>query len=114
MGRTVLRADAAVFVIDRGNGSGLAGFSEAGTRSVADGCTSSPVGYVEAWYVDPDARKVGHGRGLLQAGEDWARSRGYSEMASDALIDNVISHESHRRSGYVEVDRVVTFRKPLK
>ena len=109
---TLAKADAAVFVLERESG-GLGGFIEAGTRSVADGCTSSPVGYVEAWYVDPDARKSGHGRALLAAGESWARSMGYTEMASDALLDNLVSHEAHKRSGYIEVDRVVIFRKPL-
>jgi len=34
-------------------------------------------------------------------------------MGLDALIDNDVSREAHRRSGYVEVDRVITYRKPL-
>jgi hypothetical protein len=38
----------AVFVADRGNG-GLGGFLELGQRSLADGCDSSPVAYVEGW-----------------------------------------------------------------
>src|SRR5207248_1277881 len=113
MRRTLARRDAAVLVLERDGGQSLAGFVEAGTRSVADGCLSSPVGYVEAWYVDPDARQAGNGRALLKAAEDWARAQGYTEMASDALIDNLVSHEAHKRSGYVEVDRVVVFRKPL-
>lgn len=113
MRRTLARPDAAVLVLERDGGQSLAGFVEAGTRSVADGCLSSPIGYVEAWYVDPDARRAGSGRALLKAAEDWARAQGYTEMASDALLDNIVSHEAHKRSGYVEVDRVVIFRKPL-
>jgi hypothetical protein len=35
-------------------------------------------------------------------------------MASDALLDNDVSHRAHERSGYVEVDRVVQFRKALR
>ena len=106
------RPDGEVFIAERDDGS-VAGFVEAGTRPYADGCDTSPVGYVEAWYVDPDVRRLGYGRALLRAAEDWARSRGYREMASDALLDNDVSHEAHRRSGYVEVDRVITYRKPL-
>jgi hypothetical protein len=34
-------------------------------------------------------------------------------MASDALLDNEISHAAHRRAGCEEVDRVVQFRKDL-
>lgn len=113
MRRTLAKADAAVFVLAREIGEALAGYIEVGSRSVADGCSTTPVGYVEAWYVDPDVRKAGHGRALLEAGEAWARAMGYTEMASDALLDNLVSHESHKRSGYTEVDRVVTFRKPL-
>lgn len=112
MRATIARTDAAVFVIDRGDGR-LAGYVEAGERSIADGCESSPVAYIEAWYVDPDVRRSGYGRSLLEAAEQWARDRGRSEMASDALIDNHVSHEAHRKSGYEEVDKVITYRKTL-
>ena len=106
------RSDADVFVVDRGDGS-LAGFVEAGSRPYAEGCGTSPVGYVEAWYIDQDVRRQGFGRALLKAAEDWARQRGYSEMASDALLDNETSHRAHKASGYAEVERIVTFRKSL-
>ncbi len=106
------RSDADVFVAERDNGS-IAGFVEVGARPYADGCDSSPVGYIEAWYVDPDVRRSGYGRALLAAAEEWARGRGYREMASDCRLDNAISHAAHRRAGYEEVDRVVQFRKPL-
>ena len=106
------RADAEVFVAERPDGS-VAGFVETGTRLYADGCDTSPVGYIEAWYVDPDVRRSGYGRALLAAAEDWARRRGYREMASDAQLDNEVSHAAHRRSGYEEVDRIVQFRRIL-
>jgi aminoglycoside 6'-N-acetyltransferase I len=106
------RPDAAVFIAVRSDGSPC-GYVEAATRSYADGCSTSPVGYIEAWYVDPDVRREGYGRALLEAAEAWAVEQGYREMASDALLDNDVSHEAHKRSGYVEVDRVITYRKPL-
>lgn len=112
MERFRARDDAAVFVVDRGDGT-LAGFVEVGTRSHADGCETSPVGYIEAWFVDPDVRRQGHGLALLAAAEEWARGRAYVEMASDALLDNTVSHAAHRRAGYQEGDRVVGFRKVL-
>ena len=112
MRATIARSDAQVFVLDRGDGR-LAGYVEVGERSIADGCESSPVGYIEAWYVDPDFRRSGHGRALLERAEEWARERGRAEIASDALIDNDGSHAAHRQSGYEEVDRVVTYRKSL-
>ena len=106
------RSDAEVFVVERDDGS-IAGFVEVGARQYADGCETSPVGYIEAWYVDPDVRRGGYGRALLEAAEGWARERGYREMASDAQLGNDVSHAAHLRSGYQEVDRVVQFRKEL-
>jgi aminoglycoside 6'-N-acetyltransferase I len=106
------RSDSEVFVLDRADGS-LAGFVEAGSRPYAEGCDTTPVGYVEAWYVDDDFRRQGYGRALLDAAEDWARCQGYREMASDALLDNLTSHRAHKASGYTEVERIVTFRKAL-
>jgi aminoglycoside 6'-N-acetyltransferase I len=93
--------------------AGLVGFVEASLRSVADGCDSSPVGYVEGWYVAPAHRGLGVGRRLVEAAQDWARSRGCTEMASDAEISNPGSIDAHRRLGFEEVSRVVTLRKSL-
>lgn len=106
------RADATTFLALRDNGT-LCGFVEVGARAYADGCDSSPVGYIEGWWVDDDMRRRGVGRALFVAAEEWARSMGYTEMASDALIDNAVSHEAHQRCGYEEVERLVVFRKTL-
>jgi aminoglycoside 6'-N-acetyltransferase I len=106
------RSDAEVFVVERPEG-GLAGYVEVASRAYADGCSTSPVGYVEAWYVDADVRRAGYGRALLAAAEDWARKQGYAEIASDALLDNDVSFHAHLGVGYRVVDRVVQFRKPL-
>jgi aminoglycoside 6'-N-acetyltransferase I len=106
------RPDATVFVASRPDGS-LCGFVEVGARAYAEGCETSPVGFIEGWYVDADVRQLGYGRALLEAAEDWARKEGYSEMASDALLDNTVSHRAHGRCGYEEVVRLVAFRKPL-
>lgn len=35
---------------------GLYGFLEVGTRDHAEGCQTSPVGYIEAWHVDVEMR----------------------------------------------------------
>lgn len=106
------RSDAEVFVAEDSDGA-VVGFVEVGSRPYADGCETSPVGYIEAWFVDADMRREGCGRALLDAAEDWARSRGYREMASDALIGNDVSHAAHLKAGYEEVDRVVQYRKSL-
>lgn len=112
MHQLLANPNAAVFIAERADGS-VCGFVEVGTRAYADGCDTSPVGYVEAWWVDADMRRCGLGRALLAAAENWARDMGYTEMASDALLDNTVSHEAHKHSGYEEVERLVVFRKSL-
>ena len=107
------RSDATTFVAERPDGS-LCGFVEVGTRPYAEGCNSSPVGYVEGWWVDEDVRRAGVGRSLLHAAEEWALRQGYREMGSDALLDNLTSHAAHQRCGYEEVERLVMFRKTLR
>ncbi len=101
-----------VFVAPRAGG-GLCGYIEVGERPYAEGCDSTPVGYIESWWVDEDVRGTGIGGGLVSAAEDWARARGRTEIASDALLDNLLSHAAHRALGYEEVERLVVFRKDL-
>lgn len=101
-----------VFVAVREDGK-LGGFLEAGTRDYADGCKTSPVGYIEGWYVDEDLRRQGIGVALMQAAEDWARAQGLTEMASDTWLDNEGSIRAHLKLGYEEVERAVHFAKKL-
>lgn len=107
------RPDAVVLVAERADGRGLAGFAEVGERSIADGCESSPVAYLEGWFVDADARRSGVGRALVHAALVWARDRGLREMGSDALLDNDVSHAAHGAIGFDEVDRVVVYRRDV-
>jgi aminoglycoside 6'-N-acetyltransferase I len=93
--------------------SGLCGFLEASQRKYADGCNTSPVGYIEGWYVDPDHRRNQVGAQLVQAAEAWARQSGLQEMASDCIIDNIISLKAHNALGYEEVERLIHFKKQL-
>lgn len=103
---------AAVFVYDPGDGK-AAGVLELSLRSHVDGCASSPVPYVEAWYVDEAFRRRGVGRALMEAACDWAVIRGFAEMGSDALVGNVVSERAHAAIGFEEVGRVVQFRRTL-
>lgn len=92
----------------------LAGFAEIDLRSHADGCDPlRPVGYLEGWYVAVEYRRLGIGRRLLSAAEEWARSHGCAEMASDTWIDNEVSQTCHEALGFEVVDRCVHYRKRL-
>jgi aminoglycoside 6'-N-acetyltransferase I len=100
----------AAFVCPRPD-AGLCGLAEVSIRASAPGCTTDRIGYLEAWYVDPDWRGSGVGRALVQAAEDWARSAGCREMASDTSPSYPVSPLAHAALGYEEVERF--FRKDL-
>ena len=89
------------------------GFAEVSLRSHAESCHSTPVAYLEGWFVDEAVRRSGVGAALIEAVEAWGRSQGCHEMASDTELDNVISQQAHQALGFEEVDRVVCFRKFL-
>jgi aminoglycoside 6'-N-acetyltransferase I len=103
-----------VILVAESSGSDLVGFLEIDLRSHADGCNPSrPVGYVEGWFVAQEYRRQGIGAKLLAAAEDWARSQGCVEMASDTWIDNEVSQRAHEAIGFEVVDRCVHYRKTL-
>ena len=91
----------------------LVGFLELDHRKYAPGCSSSPVPFIEGWYVEPDAQGRGIGRALVEAAETHARAAGHHEIASDAEAENADGIAAHRALGYEEIERVVCFRKSL-
>ena len=84
---------------------------ELSLRPFADGCASSPIPYVEGWYVELASRRRGLGRALMDAAVAWARERGYWEIASDTLIENSEGNNAHRALGFEEVERAIRFRR---
>src|SRR5689334_11193529 len=81
-----------IILVAEASDATLAGFLEVDLRSHADGCNPlRPVGYVEGWYVAENQRHKGVGKKLLAAAEEWARSQGCLEIASDTWIDNEVS-----------------------
>jgi aminoglycoside 6'-N-acetyltransferase I len=104
----------AVFVaVNPENPSTLCGFAEVSRRAYAEGCETSPVGFLEGWYVDAQFRRRGVGRALLAVAEQWARDKGCREFASDALADNAVSAAAHQALGFQEVEVIRCFRKEL-
>jgi aminoglycoside 6'-N-acetyltransferase I len=100
----------ATFVCLRDTG-GLCGLVEVSIHTSAPGCQSDRIGYLEAWYVDPDCRNQGIGRALAEVAEKWARAQGCFEMASDTTLFYPLSPTAHAALGYEEVERY--FRKEL-
>jgi aminoglycoside 6'-N-acetyltransferase I len=94
-----------VFVAER-TGGGQCGFVEVAVRPWAIGCLARPIGYIEGWFVDENARRQAIGRALVGAAENWARSKGCRQMASDADLGNTVSHQAHGALGYEETTRL--------
>lgn len=101
------------FVAARCDDGALIGFAEASLHPHAIGCTSTPIGYLEGWWVDAQHRRSGVGAQLVAACEAWARAQGCREMASDALLENMVSDQAHRRLGYAEAGRLIHYAKML-
>lgn len=90
------------------------GFVEAALRhDYVNGCKTSPVAFLEGIFVKPEARGRGVARAMVGAVEAWAREQGCTEFASDAALENFVSHDMHRALGFAETQRVVFFRKVL-
>ena len=90
------------------------GFIEGSIRGdYVNGTETSPVGFVEGVFVVPAWRRRGIARQLYAAIGDWAKARGCSELASDALLENEASQRAHRALGFRETERVVYFTKHL-
>lgn len=104
--------NSAVFLASNMDGKQVA-FIEVGLRDYAEGCDTSPVGYILAWYVDPHVRGQKLGRELIHVAEQWAREKGVTEIASDTWLDNHASIQAHLNMGYYEADRLVHFVKRL-
>jgi aminoglycoside 6'-N-acetyltransferase I len=109
----LLKSGGVVFVVEEDQAK-LVGFAEVSLRhDHVDGASICPVPYLEAWFVEAAFRKQGIGRALMEAVENWASSHNYTELASDAEIENSLSIRLHKQLGFVEIDRNVTFLKTL-
>lgn len=92
----------------------MVGFIELNLRNFAEGSRSSPVPYIEAWFVAREFRAQGIGSQLISSAERWALENGYSEIASDTELHNHRSIAMHTHLGFRETERVVCFLKTLK
>lgn len=105
------RSDQAAFLARDREGRAL-GFAEVSLRTdYVNGCETSPVGFLEGIYVIPTERRQGVARMLVGAVRDWTRALGCSELASDAELENAVSHAMHAALGFEETQRVVYFRQ---
>jgi aminoglycoside 6'-N-acetyltransferase I len=90
------------------------GFLELNIRNFAEGSRSPKIPYIEAWYIKPRFRGNGYGGLFMRKAEQWAISKGYSELASDTEFENERSIIMHKHLGFEETERIVCFLKKLR
>lgn len=90
-----------------------AGFIELTIRSSAEDCMTSPVLYVEGWFVDEGHRGTGVGKALMEAGFAWGRGMGCKEVGSDARVDNEGSAKAHLAMGFADAGVIRCFRRGI-
>src|SRR4051794_27304508 len=91
----------------------LGGFIEYSVRTHGDGCSTSPVAWIEGGGVARELRGGGVGRALIAEVERWARAQGYAGLGSDTWLDNAGSIAAHEALGFEPTERVQFFCKRL-
>jgi aminoglycoside 6'-N-acetyltransferase I len=109
----ILSAQGIVLVAESSS-QGLVGFAEISLRNdQVEGTSTTPVPYLEGWYVKPAFRTQGIGKALLHSAEDFAMQVGFTELASDTEVINYTGIDIHKHLGFREVGRTVHFVKSL-
>ncbi|KAB2655440.1 GNAT family N-acetyltransferase [Brucella tritici] len=105
--------DAVTFIAESAIGQ-IAGFAEAALRrDYVNGCSTSPVLFLEGIFVSPEYRQHGVARLLCEAIANWGREKGCTEFASDVSFENLDSQNFHAALGFDETERVIFYRKSL-
>jgi aminoglycoside 6'-N-acetyltransferase I len=79
-----------------------------------EGSETSPVGYVEGIFVNPDYRRQGISNELMKKGEEWIKKQGCKQIGSDIESDNITSYQFHMKIGFKEANRIICFIKDIE
>jgi ribosomal protein S18 acetylase RimI-like enzyme len=77
----------------------------------ADFFTGLPNAHIEVVAVAPEAEGQGLARLLIEAGENWARTRGMTHATLNVFVDNSHARAVYQRLGYSP--ETIRYRKPL-
>jgi GNAT superfamily N-acetyltransferase len=94
--------DVAVFVIDRPAGEGLAacGMGFIYERFPGPGLPDGRFGYVLGMATDPEFRRRGYGRAILEALLDWYRANGVRRVDLHATADGEPLYRAYGFAAY--------------
>jgi aminoglycoside 6'-N-acetyltransferase I len=92
----------------------VAGFIHIVIRNdFVEGADSGKTAYLEGIFVKPAYKNKGIATLLFSHGEQWAKSSGLKQLASDTEIRNEISQRFHKKIEFDEVNRIVYFLKNI-
>lgn len=106
-------SEPAAAYLARATDGACVGLLELSIRAYAEGCRQPNPAYVEGIYVDPAWRRSRVAMQLLSTAEEWARSRGCVELASDSDPENQPSGDLHAKAGFRDVGLVRCWAKRL-
>lgn len=90
------------------------GFAQCSLRTdYVEGTETSPVGYLEGIFVKSAYRNRGYAKELVCACENWSKTMGCTEFASDCEMNNAESLKFHLSIGFKEANRIICFKKNL-
>ncbi|MFJ7952996.1 aminoglycoside 6'-N-acetyltransferase [Lysinibacillus sp. NPDC096418] len=112
MAAYIASENAVIFLAFRGTEA--VGFAQCQLRTdYVEGTNSSPVGYLEGLFVKEEFRQHGFAKQLVTSCEQWAKTNGCKEFASDCELDNTKSLAVHLKLGFTEANRIICFTKSL-
>jgi aminoglycoside 6'-N-acetyltransferase I len=76
--------------------------------------SAAGVASLDGWYVDPDYRRQGIGRRLLESAERWVAARGITELVANASLDKNDAIRTQRSLGFAESGDVGRLIKPIQ
>ena len=91
------RGDSFIFVAERASG-GLAGFTQ--LYPSLSSVSLARIFVLNDLFVDPDARRSGIGRALLEAAHDFARKQGAVRVTLETARDNTSAQRLYEGLGY--------------
>lgn len=86
--------------VAEGDGGAALGFIH--LRAATDYYTREEHGHIADIAVAPEGEGRGVGRALMEAGEEWARGRGYRWLTLSVFVQNARAREFYKRLGYGE------------
>jgi aminoglycoside 6'-N-acetyltransferase I len=108
--RTIEDPALASFLVFLNEEPGPIGMIELSLRNIVDGCSSTPVAYIEGLYLIEKYQGQGLGKEMMAFIKKWAREQGCTELAVDTELEKERAQKFYLREGFEETYRVVQFR----